>query len=157
MIIKFISRTGIALKLIASAFLVLLCGLGSLNASAQDAASTTTSAPATSNEITVAGSIQQVISGDTTGLRVSLLTPQGIFTTDLGPSLRQDVKNALTTGQQIQIKGTMQNINGQAVLCARLLTFSDRLVIVRNEHGFPVHTTAATLAAAKTIQNGDAK
>jgi hypothetical protein len=153
---QFISRSGIASQFIALAVLVLLCGLGSLNASAQDT-STSTSAPAATHEITVAGTIQQVIPTNNTGVQVTLLTPQGIFTTDLGPSLRQDVKNALTAGQQIQITGTVQNINGQTVLLARLLTFSDRLVIVRNEHGFPVHTTAGTLAAAMAIQNGDVK
>jgi hypothetical protein len=164
MITKLISRTGITSKLIASAFLVLLCRLGSLNANAQDATSTSSntfvgprSDAAINHETTVTGTIQQILSTGTTSLRVSLLTPFGPLTTDLGPSLRKDVKDALTTGQQIQITGTVQAINGQAILFTRLLTFNDRLVIVRNEHAFPVHTTAATLAAAQAIQNGDAK
>jgi hypothetical protein len=164
MITKLISRTGIASHLIASAFLVLLCGLGSPNADAQDADSTPSntfvgrrSDAATTHETTVTGTIQQLIVTGTTSLRVSLLTPFGLLTADLGPSLRKDVKDALTTGQQVQITGTVQAINGQTILFTRLLTFNDRLVIVRNEHAFPVHTTAATLAAAQAIQNGDAK
>jgi hypothetical protein len=146
MITKLILRAGIASNLIASAFLVLLCGFGSLNANAQDAASTSSN--------TFVGPRSDA---GTTSLRISLLTPFGPLTTDLGPSLRKDVKDALTTGQQIQITGTVQAVNGQAVLFTRLLTYNDRLVIVRNEHAFPVHTTAATLAAAQAIQNGDAK
>lgn len=164
MITKLISRTGIASRLMTPAFLVLLCGLGSLRANAQDAASTSSntfvgprSDAAISHETTVTGTIQQVISTGTTSLRVNLLAPFGTLTTDLGPTLRKDVKDALTTGEQIQITGTVQAINGQAVLFTRLLTFNDRLVIVRNEHAFPVHTTTATLAAARAIQNGDVK
>lgn len=164
MITKFASRTGIASKLIASAFLVLLCGLGSLNANAQDAASTSSntlagspSDAATTPETTVTGTIQQVISAGTTSFRVSLLTPFGPVIADLGPSIRKDVKDALTTGQQIQITGTVHAVNGQAVLFTRLLTFNDRLVIVRNDHAFPVHTTTAALAAEQALQNGDAK
>jgi hypothetical protein len=165
MITNFIVRTGLASQLIASAVLVLICGFGSLNASAQDVALTPTTNtvaaphidPVITHEITVAGSIQQIITTNTPDLRIRLLTPQGILTADLGPSLRKDVKEALTIGQQIQITGTVQTINGQAVLFTRILTFNDRLVIVRNEHAFPVHTTAATLATAKAIQNGEAK
>jgi hypothetical protein len=157
MLINLTSRSGIATRLILSASLVLLCG----SAFAQDPTSATFAGPridpATTHEITVAGTIQQVIPSNTPDLRISLLTPQGIFTTSFGPSLRKDVKNSLTTGQQIQITGTIQTVNGQATLFARLLTYSDHLVIVRNEHGFPVHTTAGTLAAAQALQNGDAK
>ncbi len=151
-----------AWKLIAPASLLLLiCGVTPSTAQAQNSTSTGQFAPLqvepTNNEITVAGTIQQVISTSTPDLRVSLLTPQGIFTTDFGPSLAKDIKPVLTTGQQLQVTGAIQTINGQTVLFARLLTVNDRLVIVRNEHGFPVHTTSSTLAAAQAIKNGDAK
>ncbi len=111
---------------------------------------------ATTPETTVTGTIQQVISAGTTSFRVSLLTPFGPVIADLGPSIRKDVKDALTTGQQIQITGTVHAVNGQAVLFTRLLTFNTGSSLSATTC-VPVHTTTAALAAEQALQNGDAK
>jgi hypothetical protein len=131
--------------------MLLLCGSVTSIASAQDGNSPQTSAAvAASNvkhdatsEITVAGSIQQVSSehklGSPSGLHLLLNSPGGVLDASVGPYLSEDVRQALSAGQQVQIVGVIQTINGHNYLLAHQLVLAGREIPIRNEHGFFIH------------------
>jgi hypothetical protein len=129
----------------------LLCGIVTGTASAQDGNSPQSSTAATgwnvkhsaSSEITVTGTIQQVTSehtpGGPGGLHLFVNGPQGVLDTSVGPHLTEDVQRALSTGQQVQVVGVIQTINGRNYLLARQLILAGRQIPIRNENGFFIH------------------
>jgi hypothetical protein len=100
--------------------------------------------PAAANEITIAGIIQQVpaehIFGSPAGLHLVVSSALGILDVSVGPHLTEDMRQALSTGQQIQVVGVMRAINGHDYLLARQLVLADRRITIRNENGFLVHS-----------------
>jgi hypothetical protein len=135
--------------------MLLLCGIVTSTASAQDVNSLQSTAAVgalnvkqAANEITVAGTIQQApsehIPGSPAGLHILVNRPQGALDTSVGPYVTDDVRQALTTGQSIQVVGVVQIINGRSYLFARQLVVAGRQIPIRNENGFLVHTHTRT-------------
>lgn len=146
--------------------LSLFWGIGPHAALAQNSASavpSTTSramsgGQATVNEITVTGTIQQVVSepapGRPQGLHLVLTSPQGAVDVSVGPYLTSDVKESLSTGQPIQITGVMRTFSGQNYLLARELNIAGRQVTVRNQHGFLVRSQSRPPSPSQRSQVG---
>ena len=107
-------------------------------------------------DITMAGTVQQLITTHPTGAPVGLQLvvdgPQGSFTASLGPNLSREVQQSLSEGAPVQISGQMQTINGQQYLLARKLTIEGNQIIVRNDNGFLVHTSQRSRAS---VNNSD--
>jgi hypothetical protein len=103
--------------------------------------STTLGTPA--HDVTLAGTVQQVITARTLGapLGIQLVAEgsQGAFTASLGFALSDQARQALSPGTPVQISGVMETINGKSYLLARKLTVGGEQVIIRNDHGFLVH------------------
>jgi hypothetical protein len=140
-----------ATKLLVSVLpTLLLCGFVIQTATAQDSHSSPSSAPfagwntdsANNHEITVSGTIQQVVAahsaGSPAGIHLLVQSPQGAVDASVGPFLPKDVQRDLSVGQQVQITGIARIINGQSCLLARQLVVGGRQIKLRNEHGFPV-------------------
>jgi hypothetical protein len=135
---------------------LLFCGIVMNSAAAQDSSVPQSSAPfagwntghGNSSEITVSGTIQQVITthtaGSPAGLHILVESSQGVVNASVGPFLPADIQRALSAGQQIQITGIVRTISGQNFLLARLLVLAGRQITIRNEHGFLVAVPSAT-------------
>lgn len=108
--------------------------------------STTLGAPA--HDIAMAGTVQEVITelitthtvGAPVGLQLVVEGPQGAFTANLGSILSDQVRQTLSPGTSVQVSGVMETINGKPYLLARKLTVAGDQVIIRNDHGFLVHS-----------------
>jgi hypothetical protein len=150
-------------RIVRVALAMLFGGVLSASAAAQGAQTSaganagTTTKVAVQAEITVSGTIQQVITdrpeGSPVGLHLLVQSAMGMVDASVGPNLSKDVLAKLTTGQAIKVTGTIQVFNGQNYMLARLLVVDDQTVTVRNQHGFLVHTTAGS----RTHQNALAK
>jgi hypothetical protein len=104
--------------------------------------SATLDAPA--HDIAMAGTVQEVITTHTldapVGIQLVVEGPQGTFTASLGSMLSDQVRQTLSPGTPVQVSGVMQTINGKSYLLARRLTVAGDQVIIRNDHGFLVHS-----------------
>jgi hypothetical protein len=98
-------------------------------------------------DITMAGTIQQLITAHEAGTPVGLQLVVGSFTASLGPNLSREVQQSLPEGAPVQISGQMQTINGQQYLLARKLTINGKQIVVRNDNGFLVHTSQRSRAS----------
>jgi hypothetical protein len=145
--------------------IILLCGTWGKGATAQ---SSGTLQPSTqfvgwdvtkknSPDITVTAVIQQVIpnhaSGIPAGLHLMLGTPQGVVDASVGQFLPQQVQQALTAGQQVQVIGRIQTIHNQNYLLARALVLDGNTITVRNDHGSLVHTRSSERTHAQSLEN----
>jgi hypothetical protein len=103
--------------------------------------STTLGAPA--RDITIAGTVQQVVTTQTLGAPVGIQLvvegPQGALTASLGSMLSDQVQQTLSPGTPVQVSGVMATIDGKSYLLARKLTIAGDQVIIRNDHGFLLH------------------
>jgi len=134
--------------------MLLLCGIVTSAASAQDgnsirsSAVTALNAKHATNEITIAGTIQEVSSehsfGRFDGLHLLMSSPLGVLDANVGPFITEEVRQALSTGQQIQVVGVIQTINGHNYLLVHQLVLAGRQIQIRNENGFFVHTHVRT-------------
>lgn len=106
---------------------------------------------APARDITMAGTLQQVIStrtpGTPAGIQLVADGPQGAFTAILGPALSDPLRQTLSPGAAIQVSGVKETINGQSYLLVRKLTIAGSQVIIRNEHGFLVHSQQRSRAS----------
>lgn len=104
-------------------------------------------------DVTVVGTLQQVIStrtaGTPAGIQLVVDGPQGAFTAILGPVLSDQLRQILLPGAPVQVSGVKETINGQSYLLVRKLTISGSQVIIRNEHGFLVHSQQRSRASVK--------
>ena len=75
--------------------------------------------------------------------------PQGAFAAILGPALNDQLRQTLSPGAAVQVSGVKETINGQSYLLARKLTVAGNQVIIRNEHGFLVHSQQRSRASQK--------
>ncbi len=93
-------------------------------------------------ETKVSGTIQQVTSkhGAT---QLVVEGSNGTVTADLGPYASGAAKS-LAAGDHIEIAGWTRSTNGNNVLVARQITAGERQILIRNEHGIPVHPAPAT-------------
>ncbi len=91
-------------------------------------------------EITVSGTIQQVVTkhstGSPVGVHILVGSSQGVVNVSAGPHLAEDVLKALSVGTQIDVTGIKQTINGESYLMARQLVVAGQQITIRNEHGF---------------------
>ena len=99
---------------------------------------------AAAHDIAMAGTVQELITARTPGAPVGLQLvvegSQGTFTASLGSILSDQVRQTLSPGTPVQISGVMATINGKSYLLARKLTVAGDQVIIRNDHGFLVHS-----------------
>lgn len=118
------------------------------------------------HEITLNGTIQEVVreapAGTPVGVHVMVAGPDGLVDAHLGPYLTNDTLEAMQAGTPVQIVGAMETLQGEPVLLARQVIFSGRLVTVRSVNGFLVRTHALRahsggFAAQKTQSNGGAR
>jgi hypothetical protein len=131
----------------ASLFCLVLLSTLTLAAALAQAApgpfeSSTLSTPA--HDVTMAGTVQELITTHTpaapTGTQLVAAGSQGSFTASLGSALSDQVRQTLSPDTPIQVSGVMETINGKSYLLARKLTVAGNQVIIRNEHGFLVHS-----------------
>lgn len=145
-----------------------LCGLFFLapRTQAQSAASTASAAsPAQlpvpydlSKETRIQGSIQQVdTSNDRApiGAHILVQTASGVVDAHLGP-LNQASLDALhlSAGEAVTLTGMNESISSGAVFLVRILTTSSRVVILRNEHGYPVRSLVRRGSSSSTLLKG---
>jgi hypothetical protein len=99
----------------------------------------------------MAGTVQEVITTPTPGAPIGIQLvvegTQGAFTASLGSTLSDQVRQALSAGAPVQVSGVMETTNGKSYLLARKLTIAGNQVIIRNEHGFLVHSQQRSRAS----------
>ncbi|MGH9747916.1 MAG: hypothetical protein ACRD59_17615 [Candidatus Acidiferrales bacterium] len=141
--------------------LLLVCGLAILilpySANAQTAVtSNSLSSPAydLNKEIKIQGTIEKIQSsanGGPAGAHLLVSTAQGMIDVHLGASAAVSAKNlGLTTGENIDVTGMMATMGGNSVMLARILTTSNHIYMLRNEHGAPVRSLMPRAAAASS-------
>ena len=94
------------------------------------------------HEITLNGTIQEVVTkrtaGSPVGMHLLVAGPEGVVDAHVGPYLTKDTQEALHAGLPVQIVGAVEQLHGKSILLARQLIFGGRTVTVRNENGFLV-------------------
>jgi hypothetical protein len=90
------------------------------------------------NEITVLGTIRQVIL-DKGGVGLLVDGPLGNFDAGLGPFLPAEIRQALTVGAAVQLTGKVRTVNGKNYLLVRQLSVGGHEVTLRNANGFLMH------------------
>jgi hypothetical protein len=139
--------------------LLLSCGLAVISlpfsASAQSVATSSAMASPPYNlnkEIKIDGTIDKVetnSSGGPIGTHLLVISAQGIVDVHLGSSMAVTAKNlGLSVGERIHVTGMMANLNGNSVLLARILTTSNHIYMLRNEHGVPIRSLMPRSAAS---------
>lgn len=90
-------------------------------------------------EITINGTIQEVVthdvSGSPAGLHLLVAGSQGVVDAHLGPFVSNETKGALASGSPVRIVGAMTEVRGKQYLLARELTVAGRTVTIRNRRG----------------------
>lgn len=120
--------------------------LPALPARAQSASATTQQAVTydLSKETRIQGTIQSIDSSGAhlpLGTHITVQTPDGVVDAHLGPLNKAslDALN-LAVGESVTLTGMDQALQGGNVFLVRILTTSSRVVILRNEHGYPVRS-----------------
>ncbi len=114
------------------------------------------------NEITVNGMIQEAnparITGSPAGIYILLNSPAGHYDINLGPFLSKDTRQALVNGQQVQVIGVVETMNGNNYLMARQLLVGGQQILIRGSHGFLVHPRIGySSQRSQTTTNGGAQ
>jgi hypothetical protein len=139
--------------------IILSCGLAMillpLSANAQSAA---TSSAMTSplydvnKEIKIDGTIDKIETNSSDGpigTHLLVISAQGVVDVHLGASMAVTAKNlGLSVGESIHVTGMMANVGGNSVLLARILTTSNHIYMLRNEHGAPIRSLMPRGAAS---------
>jgi hypothetical protein len=109
-------------------------------------------------DITMGGTVAQLHSMRTPGTpRGFLLTvdgPQGAFTASLGLNLSPQLQKAFAAGASVQVTGVMETIGGSQYLQARSITAGGKHTVLRNDHGFAVHSQARTSVSKTNLSGG---
>jgi hypothetical protein len=152
-------------QLLAVLLTASLFGIFTLQPSAQTAPDTHTAHPMSfgydkAHEITIEGTIQEVVTrhtaGSPAGLHLLVGASQGVVDAHLGQFLTKDARESLHTGTPVQIVGAMETIHGKSYLLARLLILNGQSIAVRNQRGFLLHSLGLR-ASAQTASNGGAQ
>jgi len=97
-----------------------------------------------SKEIKIQGTIQQIdTSNDRVpiGTHVLLQTSSGVVDAHLGPLNKASLGALnLSVGESLTLTGMNESTSSGTVFLARILTTPSRVVILRNERGFPVRS-----------------
>ena len=92
------------------------------------------------HEITLTGTIQEVIShpaaGSPVGLHVLVGGSEGLVDAHLGPYMSKETMDALHMGTPVEIVGAMEKIHGTDYLLVRVLMVGGQTITVRSPHGF---------------------
>jgi len=102
------------------------------------------------DDITVAGTVQKVVSkhtpGTPVGVHLLVNREQGVIDANVGPYLSKSVQRSLSSGKPVQIVGFSQTSGGQNYLLARQIVVSGRQIVIRNEHGFLVRPQSQNIS-----------
>ena|SRR5271156_4207167 len=117
------------------------------------------------HEITLSGTIQQVVTkhavGSPAGMHLLVAGPNGVVDAHVGPFLSKETKEALHTGTPVQIVGANVSLHGKSYLLARELSVGGSTITVRGKHGLlapvPTRTHARTSRTSKSQPNGGAR
>ena len=94
------------------------------------------------HETAVKGTIEKIVTdpapGMPLGTHLILKTDGGEIDAHLGPSSQLATKYALATGQSVELTGYTISQNGGNVLLVRILKTDNQVILLRNEHGFPL-------------------
>lgn len=103
-------------------------------------------------EIKIDGTIDKIETnsiGGPIGTHLLVISAQGVVDVHLGASAAVSAKNlSLTVGESIHVTGMMASIGGNSVLLARILTTSNHIYMLRNEHGAPIRSLMPRGAAS---------
>jgi DNA/RNA endonuclease YhcR with UshA esterase domain len=96
------------------------------------------------NEIVVKGTVEKVADAQApeniSGTHLFITTAEGTIDAHLGPSPSWKAQSlTLTPGDAVELTGVMTSFGGKGVLLARTLKTGNRITVLRNEHGIPVH------------------
>jgi hypothetical protein len=156
-------RSVLSIRLFAGLLIGFLFATFSTQTNAQTAAESRAPRPSPAtydrtNEITLDGTVQEVISepapGSPVGVHLLVAGPQGTVDAHLGPYLSNDTRDALRSGESVRIVGAMKQVNGKDYLLARRLILGGRTVTVRTERGFLVHASLPRASSSQAEQNG---
>jgi hypothetical protein len=107
-----------------------------------------------SKEVTISGAISGVVAQTTRGMlmgaHLMVTTTSGEVDASLGRWAMQG-KDALsvTVGQQIELTGMMQTLNGKEVFITRTLKAGGKVYTLRNQHGIELSPQTRQRAAEK--------
>ena len=112
-----------------------------------------------SKEIVIQGTIQKIEKVTSPGLlgnHLLLQTPHGVVDAHLGAGVSANNRTlGLTIGQSVKITGMMTDSGGATVFLARVLTTSNHIYILRNEHGLPARAVMPRgNASSHKVQKG---
>jgi len=114
------------------------------------------------HDIAITGTVQELTTAQTLGapggIQLVVEGPQGAFTASLGSMLSDQVQQTLSPGTPVQISGVMETINGKSYLLARKLSVAGDQIVIRNDHGFLVHSQRRSHASVNnSALSGGAK
>jgi hypothetical protein len=99
-------------------------------------------------DITMTGTVQQLIAAHSSGLQLVVSGPQGLFTASLGPNLSSEVRHSLSQGAPVQLSVIQQTISGKQYQLVRTLTVAGKKTTIRNEKGFLIRTPSSKRSRA---------
>ncbi len=110
-------------------------------------------------EIAVKGTVEKLADAQApdniSGAHLFVTTAQGTVDAHLGPSGSWKAQNlALAPGDAVELTGVMTNFDGKSVLLARTLRTGNRIAVLRNEHGIPVHAAGPRTPLAPAAAKG---
>ena len=126
-------------------------------ASSAGDATTNTMAPVydVTKEVKVQGTIQKIDDAGTSGpsgTHIMVQTAQGVVDAHLGFGAASKPEYlGIAQGQSVTLTGMMQSFDGANVLMARILTTSNHIFVLRNEHGIPVRAIPRGSSRTKSI------
>jgi len=140
-----------------SLILTLMVPLGAQKVLQSNAGRSLGAAYDAAHETTLTGTIQMVATGheagSPVGMRVLVSSSLGSIDAHLGPYW-QDLQTLLRAGTEVQLTGSMDNLQGKQILLVRQLRFPGRTITVRSLRGFLVRSNAMG-ATAGSENNGD--
>lgn len=109
-------------------------------------------------EVRIEGTIQKIDADSVNapiGTHVLIQTAQGVVDAHLGsgPAARPRYLG-IGEGDQVALVGMMQKVDGTKVLLARLLTTSDHIFVLRNEHGIPARGVSVRSSQESQTEKG---
>jgi hypothetical protein len=153
------SRLKVPARIIAGLLTGLLFAIVPVQPSAQTADSRTQLpvrfAYDKAHEITVNGTVQEVVTkrtaGSPVGMHLLVAGPEGVVDAHVGPYVTKDMQEALHAGLPLQVVGAMEDVHGKHYLLARQLIYGGRTVTVRNENGFLARAQGHHVAHSKPV------
>jgi len=109
-------------------------------------------------EVRVEGTIQKIDADSVNapiGTHVLIQTAQGVVDAHLGSgAAAKPTYLGISAGDEVALVGMMQKLDGNQVLLARLLTTSDHIFVLRNEHGIPARGVAIRSSQESQTEKG---